>query len=164
MSVSQFFTNAKFADLSTLDASGANAVQFNPGERAKVKRVILVTTVAQTTADATITVVVRDRDNGNSTTIGTFTLPFTGSATDDVQYAEFGNPSATADTGVDGSSVYSSVSPGGLIEVDPGQEMVFTSDGGGDAGTYHVYVEYIPEGFNPEVLGITANERTFTAA
>lgn len=174
MSSSRFFTDVKFADLSTLDASGANAVQFNPGETVRVKRIILVTTVAQTVADATITVVRRNRDDTPTETLGSFTLPFTGSALDKVYYTELGLAPTTGSTGVDGSTVYKGYNDGGIVsgvnvdveslpKLDPGEELVLTSNGGGDAGTYHVYVEYIYEGFNPEVLGITANERTFTA-
>ena len=164
MSVSQYWTKDMYANLSTLDASGANAVEYAPGEAIDVKRAIFVTTVAQTVADATITVVVRDRDNGNSTTIGTFTLPFTGSALDKVYYVDFGKPDEDGTVETDGSLVFSSDEPGGLVEVLPGQEIVFTSDGGGDAGTYQVYLEYISKGFDPNVLGITDNERTFTHA
>jgi len=163
MSSSLFWTKSEFANLSTLDASGSNAVQYEPGQRIKAKRLILVTTVAQTVANATLTVVVRDRDNGNSTTIGTITVPFSGSALDKVLYADFGKPKTTATTGSDGSATYST-DPGGLVEVDPGQEIVITSDGGGDAGTYQVYLEYIPEGFDPYVQGVEDNEMTFTHA
>lgn len=164
MSVSQYWTKALFANAGTLDASGANTVAFAPGEAIDVKRLILVTTVAHTTANATITVAVRDVDNGNSTTIGTFVLPFSGSAADDVQYVELGKPATTGTVASDGSTVYSSVDPGGLIEVLPGQEIALTSDGGGDAGSYAVYVEYMPKGFNPEVLGLDDEELTFTHA
>lgn len=164
MSVSQYWTKDHYANVGSLDASGANSVVYAPGEAIDAIRAILVTTVAQTVANATITVAVRDVDNGNSTTIGTFTLPFSGSAADDVQYADFGKPATTGTVETDGSTVYSSADPGGVIEVLPGQEIVFTSDGGGDAGTYQVYLEYVSKGFNPEVLGITDNERTFTHA
>ncbi len=164
MSSSRHYTDATVENLATLDASGANAVQFNPGMTVKVKRLIFITTIAQTTADAVITVVKRNRDDTPTETLGTVTLPFTGSATDDVQYVELGYPDTDGEVGSDGSTVYSSVSPGGMIEMVPGEELVLTSNGGGDAGTYQVYVEYIPEGFNPEVLGITDNELTFTHA
>lgn len=179
MSSSRYFTDALIADLSTLDASGANSVQFNPGQTIRAKRLIFVTTVAHTVADATITVVRRNRDDTPTETLGTFTLPFTGSATDKVYYVELGLAPTTGTTGVDGSTVYKGYNDGGasiatgqvvnsdvesLPQFVPGEELVMTSNGGGDAGTYHVYVEYIPEGFNPEVLGITANERTFTAS
>lgn len=147
-------------NLGTLDASGANAVVFAPGRPAIVRKIVTVTTIAQTTADAVITMAVRDVDDGNSTTQGTFTLPFTGSAADDVKFVKPGQPSATGATAVDGSTVYEGFTPGGGIRVEVGQELSLTSNGGGDAGTYQVYVEYIDEGFN-EADG---TELTFTAA
>jgi hypothetical protein len=164
MGVSQYWTKDMYANLSTLDASGANSVVYAPGESIDVKRLIFVTTVAQTVADAVLTVAVRDVDNGNSTTIGTVTLAFTGSTADDVQYTDLGKPATTGTVETDGSLVFSSDDPGGVIAIRPGQELAITSNGGGDAGTYQVYVEYISKGFNPEVLDITDNELTFTHA
>lgn len=138
----------KMENLGTLDASGANTIVFAPGRPAVVRKVVLITTVAHTTANATITVALRDVDNGNSVTKGTFVLPFTGSVTDDVAFVEIGKPNTTGSAGVDGSTIYKGYEPGGGIRVEPGQELAFTSDGGGDAGTYQVYVEYIDEGFD----------------
>lgn len=144
----------------TLDASGANAIVFAPGRPVDVKRIVVVTTVAQTTADAVISVAVRDVDNGNSTAIGTFTLPFTGSAADDVKYVELGKPLTTGTTASDGSLVYKGHTPGGPVRVDVGQEMSLTSNGGGDAGTYQVYFEYLDQGFD----AVTETELVFTHA
>lgn len=145
--MSAYWDYEVFTDLSTLDASGANAVQYNPGCPMDVKALVFVTTVAQTVADATLTVVVRDRDNGNSTTIGTLVLPFTGSALDQVRRFKLQLPKTTATTSsIDGSTTYASTP--GVVEVNPGQEMVITSDGGGDAGTYQVYVEAVKQGFS----------------
>lgn len=180
MSVSQYWTKDHYANVGSLDAAEASTVTYAPGEAIDVIRAILVTTEAQTAATATITVAVRDVDNGNSTTVGTFTMVVAGSALDKVDYVDFGKPPTTGTTASDGSLVYEGYNTGGVgfdgdgnvvntrtegvIEVLPGQEIAFTSDGGGDAGTYQVYIEYISKGFNPEVLDITANERTFTHA
>lgn len=164
MSVSQYWTMDRYENLSTLDVSGANSVVFAPGESIDVKRLIFVTTIAQTVALSNLTVAVRDVDNGNSVTIGTFTIPLTGTALDKVWYTDLGVPDEDGSTGSDGSLIFQSYDPGGVVAVNPGQELVVTSDGGGDAGTYQVYIQYQSKGFNPEVLGIEANERTFTPA
>jgi hypothetical protein len=161
--MSGYYTKDDIANLGTLDASGANSVVFAPGRPVDVDRVIVVTTVAQTTADATITLGVRDVDNGNSVTKGSFVLPFTGSATDDVKYVNLVKPKTTATTASDGSITFTGYSPGGFIEVNPGQELFLTSDGGGDAGTYQVYVEYKDQGFSGSRIA-DAVELTFTAA
>lgn len=140
-----YYDKARTDNIGSLDASGANTVAFAPGQPVDVTRIVLVTTVAHTTADATITVTVRDVDDGNSTTVGTFALAYDGSATDDVQYVNVAGEQVGPTTASDGSIVYGP-NPG-VIEVNPGQEIALTSDGGGDAGTYQVYVEYFPQGF-----------------
>lgn len=161
-----YYADKAIANLGTLDTSGANTIVFAPGRPADVCRAILVNTVAHTVADAIITVAVRDVDNGNSTTIGTFTLPFTGSAADDVKYVELVFPDSDGEiSSIDGSLTFSSESPGGPIQVDVGQEISFTSNGGGDAGTYQVYVEYYDQPFQSEAGRVgNAAELTFTPA
>lgn len=149
-------------NLGTLDASGANTIVFAPGHYFDVKRVILVTTIAQTVVDAIITVAIRDVDDGNSTTKGTFTLAFTGSATDDKKFVDFGKPATTGTTAADGSLIYKGHTPGGVLELKPGQELSLTSDAGGNAGTYQVYVEGYDKGMNIGQVGMT--ELTFTHA
>lgn len=151
----------KIDNLGTLDASGANTIVFAPGRQAVVRKIILITTVAQTVANATITVAVRDVDNGNSVTQGTFVMPFATSATDDVAFVKPGQPATAGTTAVDGSLVFEGYEPGGGIVVEPGQELALTSDGGGDAGTYQVYVESID---NPFVEAEADREITFVAA
>lgn len=151
----------KIENLGTLDASGANTIVYAPGRPVVIRRAILITTVAQTVADAVITVAVRDVDNGNSTSQGTFTIPFTDSAADDVAYVDIGKPATAGTVAVDGSTVYEGFTPGGGVRVEPGQEISFTSDGGGDAGTYQVYLEMTDEGFE---VGDADREITFVAA
>lgn len=152
----------------SLDASGANTAVITFGQRVAVSRLVLVTTVAQTVADATITVAVRDVDDGNSTTKGTFTLPFTGSATDDLKYVDLIKPSTSGAAGADSvtavpTTVYTT-SGKGPIYIEANQELALTSDGGGNAGTYMIYAEGWPEGNNVKDDSPAMSERTFTAA
>lgn len=128
-----------------LDASGANTVTAIFGRKARLKRLILVTTVAQTVANATITVAVRDHDDSPSTTIGSFVLPFSGSAIGDKKYVDLVTTDTDGSTSsIDGSLVYEAGDP---VEVEPTEELALTSDGGGDAGSYLVFVEYWDQPF-----------------
>lgn len=145
---SNYMTKDDIANLGTLDASGANSIVFAPGRPVDVDRIILVTTVAHTVADATITVGVRNVDDTSSVTKGSFVIPFTGSALNKVLAIELVKPKTTATTAADGSIYYAGYNPGGFIRVDPGQELFLTSDGGGNAGTYQVYIEYKDQGFS----------------
>lgn len=125
-------------------------------------RIRLVTTVAHTTVNAVITVTLRDQDDANSTTLGTFTLPFTGSATDDVKFVDFIKPATTGTVStIDGSTVFTAVGKG-PVKVLPNQEIALTSDGGGATGTYNVFFEGVDEGLNN--LYPLGSELTFTAA
>lgn len=146
---------------SSLDASGTNSIDFGLVATWFLARIKMVTTIAHTVADATITVALRDKDDGNSTTLGTFTLPFSGSATDDIKYVDLIKPLTTATTSsIDGSTTYTTENKG-PVKVLANQEIVLTSDGGGNAGTYLIYFEGVEEGLNSAVTG---SARTFTAA
>lgn len=156
-----YYDKARTDSMGTLTVSGTTALTWAPGQVADVKRIVFVTTTALTVADSVITVAVRDVDDGNSTTIGTFTMVQSGSATDDVSYANIGNQGTGPTTASDGSTVYEGGD--GVVEVLPGQELVLTSDGGSTAGAVEAYVEYIPGGFNEEADYVTA-QMTFTAS
>lgn len=143
----------------SLDASGANtAIVMAPGRRAYVRRLILVTSIAQTSALATLTVGVRNVDDTTSTTYGTFTVPLTGSALNDVAICDLATGPTTYTTAVDSSST---LAGGAMIRVKPGQEMFVTSDGGGNAGTYIIYAEYYDDAF---VTADFTRRQTFTPA
>lgn len=145
----------------SLDASGANSIDFGLDSVWWLSTIRLITTVAQTVADATITVALRDKDDGNSTTLGTFVLPYSGSATDDIKYVQMIKPLTSATTSsIDGSTTYSAEGKG-PVKVLANQEIVLTSDGGGNAGTYIIYFEGVEEGLNKRVYG---TELTLTAA
>lgn len=146
--MSGYMTKDDIANAGSLDASGANTLAWAPGRPVDVDRIVLVTTVAHTVADATITVGVRNVDDTSSVSKGTFVIPFTGSALNKVFSIPLVKPKTTSTTGADGSIVFKGYSPGGFIRVDPGQELFLTSDGGGDAGTYQVYIEYKDQGFS----------------
>lgn len=144
-----FYDKTQLYNAGTLDTSGANAIVFAPGQPVHVKRVIFVTTVAHTVANATISVAVRDVDNGNSVAIGSFVVPYSGSAADDVGFANIA-ANQTGPTTLSGNGISAPVwydGGAGDVLVVPGQEISLTSDGGGDAGTYQVYFEYVPTGF-----------------
>lgn len=150
-----FWTKDAYHKLGSLTISGANTVVWDPAERVKVKRVILMVTTAQANASAEVTVGVRDKDDGNSSAHSAFTFP-TGGAADTVYYYDVSaNPDADGDAisgapGIGGARVYDADPD--LLEVLPGQEFFATSDGGGDNGVVDVYVQYQSMGFNPETL------------
>lgn len=155
MSEALYFTDKPAHLLGTLDASGANSLSWAPGKPVDIENLIFLTTIAQTVADATITVGVRDIDDGNSTTRGTFALPFSGSATDQVRRVRLAAPRTTpieyvasqpAGAGFGVTEVMRSGE--GLLKVNPGQEIFVTSNGGGDAGSYLVYAEYFAQPFS----------------
>lgn len=150
-----YYNEVRFSPAASLTISGANTAVFQPGEAIDVKRVILITTTAQATAVANVTIGVRDADGGNSSTHSIFTFPAV-TVADDVHYYDL---SARPDE--DGDAVSGAPGIGGqktfdatptMLTVLPGQEVFITSDGGGDNGVVDVYFEYISRGFNPENL------------
>lgn len=131
--------------------AGVETVVYAPGKPIHVKRIVLVMTAAQATAAATVTVGVRNVDDSSSTTAGTFATPAV-MAVNDAFYVELGKSDADGETAevvsqdIPGASTVLFTSEPGILEVNPGQEMFFTSDGGGDTGAANVYIEYSEQG------------------
>lgn len=144
-----------------LDLSTVVTAVYAPGRPQDISRIILVTQIAQTVADANITVGVRNVDDTSSVTKGSFVLPLSGSALNKVLSIPLVKPKATATVNVDQSIGYKGYSPGGFIRVNPGQELFMTSDGGGSTGTYAIYVEYKDQGFSGADVA-AAQELVFT--
>lgn len=161
----------RFENVGTLTVSGSTALVKPFGRIVDVKRLILLTTTAQTVADDTVTVAVRKLDNTSSTTAGTFVATFTGSALNQVRFVDFGLPSddPEADTVQDqlirsASVVYSAPQPR-LLRLYPDEELVITPAAGATAGAYDVWVQFQDLGFNPkDNPDYTPVELTFTAA
>lgn len=143
---SNYMTKDDIVNLGTLDVSGANSIVFAPGRPVDVARLIFVTTVAKTVATSAITVGVRNVDDTSSVTKGSFTMPL--SAINTVKAVPLVKPATTPGTGSDGSVTNKGYSPGGFLQVNPGQELFITSGGAGTGGTFQVYVEYKDQGFS----------------
>jgi hypothetical protein len=165
-----FGTDDRISEAQNLDYAEAATVAFAPGKPIDVKRIVLVIVEAQSAATETLTVVVRDVDDGNSTTIGTFVMPASAAA-DAVYKVDIANVD-TAVTGTDASQPadvttgrvlgYQTNLPG-VIEVNPGQEIAVTSGGTGTTtGQANVYFEYVEMGNNPDRFDAT--DLTFTHA
>lgn len=157
-----FGTDDEITDAIGFDFAEAVTSGYAPGRPIDVKRIVLVITELSNGAE-TITLAVRDVDDGNSTTIGTFTIP-DAAATDTVFKVDVANVK-TAVTGTDASQP-AEVTTGrvlgiqtnspGVIEVNPGQEIVVTSTGGtATTGQANVYFEYVAMGNNPDRFDAT---------
>lgn len=150
------------------DLSTAITVALACGKRVAVSRIRLVTTVAQTTALANITVFRRKADGTGSVTLGTFVLPLTGSVVNQVQFVNLIEPSTTGAAGADSTAslptlVYTTTNKGPVyLEAD--DVIGITSDAGGATGTYNVYFEGWDEGFNEKNTTKVATELAFVAA
>lgn len=134
-----FYDKNQTEHLGTLTVSGTTAVTRSWPMGIHVKRILLVTTTALTTADAEIAVSV------DSTEVKAFDMVQSGSAIGDVSYGNMDTGASTTDPASDGSKV---VEGGTLQYVAPGEEVEIVSDGGPDAGAVELYIEYIPDGFN----------------
>lgn len=151
--------------------AGTTPAVYAPGKPIDVKRIVLVMTTAQATSAATVTVAVRNVDDSSSTTIGTFVTPAV-MALNAVFKVDIAGVDADAVTPTGEHSQVADVTLGrvdgyftnlpGVIEVNPGQEISLTSDGGGDTGVANAYFEYSEQGNNPERFEPTAI--TFTYA
>ncbi len=131
----------------SLTVSGANTVTVGFGGPVEVKRLILLTTTALTTADSKLTVGVRDLDDGNSTSHSAYTATFTSSAIDDVKEILLAVPdTAAVATGSDGLDVHSATPV--LLAVRSNQEIFITSDGGSDAGAVVIWAQVQELGFH----------------
>ena len=141
-----------------LDASGSNTVSLAFGQPVDVKRLILVNTIPHTSANAKLTIGVRDRDDTPSVNHTAYTLVQSGSAAGDVFTIEVGVPDTAADaTGSDSLDVFSATPV--LLAIDTDEELFITSDGGGNAGSYDIYAQVQELGFH---LG-AANTNVATA-
>lgn len=144
------------------DLSTVITVALAAGKRVAVSRIRFVTTVAQTTALATITIFKRKADGTGSTTIGTFSLPLTGSVVNQVQFVNLLKPLTTGTAGADSTAslpttVYTTVGKGPVyLEAD--EVIGITSDGGGATGTYNVYFEGWDDQFNEKNTTKVATE------
>ena len=131
----------------TLDASGGNTVSLAFGQPVDVKRLILVNTIPHTSANAKLTVGVRDEDNTPSTNHTAYTMVQSGSAAGDVFVIELGVPDTAAVTsGSDGLDVFNATPI--LLAIDSNEELFVTSDAGGTAGIYDVYAQVQELGFH----------------
>lgn len=139
--MSNYFLHDQYIDIGTV-GNGATTAYRSPVP-IDVKRVIVIVNTAQTTANAVMTIGVRDNDDTPSETKGNFTIPFAGSVAGQIfQVPLIGAGAET--TGIDGSIV--NLAGDGFIEVSPGQEF-FISEAGGAAGVFQVYLEYEKQGF-----------------
>lgn len=157
----------------SFDFAEAVTSVFEPGKPADVKRIVLVLTEASN-GDEVITVAVRDAGNGgNSTTIGTFTIP-NGAAVNSVYKVDIAGVDADAVVPTGEHSQPAEVTTGrvdgyqtnlpGVIEVDVGQEIAVTSTGAtATTGTANLYFEYVEIGNNPDRNG-DPTALTFTNA
>lgn len=149
-------------------ADSTTPVTFAPGAPADVMRIIGVITEAST-GTSVVTVAVRNVDDTSSTTIGTFTVP-AGLALNSVFSIDIAGVKTAAVVPTGEASQVAQVTTGrvlgyqtnqpGVIEVNPGQEMSFTSDAGGSAGMANLFVQYSRQGsnplrFNPTVIAFT---------
>ena len=163
-----FYSMVDWDYMGTLDTSGANTLDWVPGNPVDVKRILLVVTTAMTTADPTLTIGVRDADLGtNSETYATAVIPYASGADGAQFYIDFPARTSAVSAGSDGpytdqvdksaAIVYRTTEP---LHIDFGQELFITSNGGGDAGVSAVYVEYLKQGFNesmaPDAVRVAA--------
>lgn len=136
----------------SLTTSGANTVSFAPGKRVAISRVRFVTTTALTVTDVIVSIRTRKVDDTTSTTLGASTLPFTGSALNQVQFVNLIEPSVTGVAGADSTvalptTVFTTVGKGPVyIEAD--QEIAVVVTQTSTAGAVLVYFEGWDEGFN----------------
>jgi hypothetical protein len=137
----------KTESLGNLVVSGANTVALAFGQPVDVKRLILVTTVAVTVANAKLTIGVRKRDDTSSVSHSAYTVPFTGSAINDVQYIELPEPDTAAVVAVDGLDTHAATP--NILEIDSDEELFVTSDGGATAGACDIYAMVQEQGFQP---------------
>lgn len=144
-----------------ISMNGANAV-FPIAKPIDLKRIVLVIE-ALNSAQATMTLARRNVDNSSSVNLGTFLIPIN-SPVNTVYSVELPVPTAISGTSQPVSLPLGSVtavqtSLPGLYPVNPGQELVLTSAGGG-SGTVNFYYEFAIQGNNPSRYNPT--KLTFT--
>ena len=136
----------KVRSVGSLDAAESSTVSLAFGQPVDVKRVILVNTEVHTSANSKLTIGVRDRDDSPSADHSAYTLPFAGSALGDVFTLEVGEPDTDAVVAVDDLDTHAATPI--LLAIDVDEEFFITSDAGGDAGIYDVYVQVQELGFH----------------
>ncbi len=142
-----FWGKEKTVLLGTLVVSGANTATQVFGGPVEVKRLILLTTTALTSANSKLTIGVRDIDDGNSTNHSAYTATYSGSAIDDVKEILLAVPDTAAVTsGSDGLDVHNATPV--LLAVRSNQEIFVTSDGGSTAGAVNIWAQVQELGFH----------------
>lgn len=158
--MSTYWTKERIDDVGALTDAGT--LVWAPGAPVDVFRLILVTTTAYTVANDTVTVSVRNVDDSSSVTKGTFVIPFTGSALNKVMHVVVDKSDAAGVvSAIDGSLVFTAGE--GVIEVNPGQELVIVDGGQQTAGASRLYVEYVQQGFSGSRVQ-AAQELAFVSA
>lgn len=140
------------------DTAGATVI-YTPGQPVDVFSLVMVCTEVSA-GSSIVTVTKRNVDDTSSVTLGTFTVPAS-IALNATRRVMLAKSKTAATTGADGSTVYDAGT--GVIELNPGEELVLTSDGVGTAGIFNVYVEHMPQGVNKRGT-FTYTELAFTQA
>ena len=155
--MSNYFVQTKWIDVGALTDAGT--LVYAPGAPEDILDIVLVTTVAYTVANDTVTLAVRNVDDTSSVTKGSFVVPFVGSALNKVLYIPMRNIILSS-VGVDGSTVFSGAE--GAIKVNPGQELLITDGGQQTVGASRCYIKVAVQDFSgTRVSG--AQQLTFTA-
>ena len=149
----------KTVPIGSIDAAESNTTVFTFGQPVDIKRLIFVTTEAQTVATAKITVGVRDLDGSPTESHSAYTLPFSGSLIGDVQVMELAEPDTAAVVAVDGLDTHAAT-PTTLL-VASNRELFILTDAGGNAGIYDIYAVVQELGFHVGA-GDTGTSETLT--
>jgi hypothetical protein len=135
-----------------LTTSGANTAKLDAGKRVSVSRIRFVTTTALTVSDTIVSIRKRKVDGTSSTTLGAVTLPFTGSALNDVQFVNFLKPSTTGAAGADSTTALPTTvfttSGKGPVYLEADEEIAVVVTSTSTAGAVLVYFEGVNDGFN----------------
>lgn len=166
---SEFGTTDRVLQIGTAAAVAAGSTStFRNGKPSNVKRIVLVMTAAQTTAGATATVSIQNRDGTGSVVVGTFVVPV--SAINTVLKADIAAAKAAAVVNT-GEVSQNPIIPLGVVngyqsnlpgeaKVNVGQQLIVVIAAGGATGTADIHVEYQEEGnnqtrFNPTDMPVT---------
>ena len=136
----------KTISVGSIDAAESNTTVFTFGQPVDIKRLIFVTTQAQTAAAAKLTIGVRDLDGSPTESHSAYTMAFTGSTVGDVQVAELAEPDTAAVVAVDGLDTHAAT-PTTLL-VASNRELFILTDAGGNAGIYDIYAVVQELGFH----------------
>lgn len=167
----EFATTDRVLQIGTAAAVAAGSTSvFRVGKPANVKRIVLVMTAAQTTAGATATVSISNRDGTSSVTVGTFVIPV--AAINAVLKADIGGVK-TAPIVNTGEVSQNQTIPLGVVNgyqtnlpgqalVNVGQQLSVVIAAGGAAGTADIHVEYQEQGNNQTRFAPTDMAVTFS--